>query len=388
MSVVGVVVGLLLAAVIARAVALASALALGQREVEPVPQGPPLSIVVPLHGWDAHLPATLSTLGRSAPSFQALEILVVVDDDHPRRAELAALPGVQLVTPDLPLDDGDVDKVRRLRCGVARARHTLVMLMDSDVVIDADNGIVAGTGDWLLRRVAPHVHDPDLRLSYALPAYHRARAAGDAVLGSFTLHSNLTVHFLGSHILGAGSSIGPSVVVDNADGALGPLLETLRAAVADDHALGFHFGQRGDRVRALPMTVTVDASDPSLTAATAQVVRWLTAMKTVGPLVTPTTVAWLLLSTLLNQAGPLCFVAFVASSFLKANAFPWLGGGVACVAVEVASLMAGEALAGRRRPRLHALWSVPAFLLLLPLWTALASTKKQLVWRGRVSPLG
>ncbi len=382
--VVGVVVGAVVAAVLARALLVTVAIVVEQRSLPPIDHGPAVSIVIPLYGWDERLLSTLRVLGQSAPRFDALEIIVVVDDDHPRRAQLAALPLVQVLAPSLAasleLLSGDVDKVRRLRCGARVARHALVLLFDSDVVVDDDG--------WLLRRVAAHVHDPGLRLSFALPAYHQARGAGDAVLASFTLHWNLTLYFLGWRLLRNGTSIAAGQAVRNDDGVLPALLDSIRGSLVDDHALGFLVKKRGERVRALPSTVTVHASDPSWSATTAQVVRWLSAARTVGPLLTPTTLLWGTTTTLLSNAGPVCFVAFVVSTIAQTNdASTWLVGAVACPVIDALSLIVDEALVGRRRPRLHALWSLPASVLLLPWWTALALTRKQVVWRERVSSL-
>ncbi|MDP2345963.1 MAG: glycosyltransferase [Deltaproteobacteria bacterium] len=366
--------------VVLRACLIGLALIVEQRRLGPLPaRGPACSIVIPLYGWDERFLELLAALKRGGTKLEACEIIVVVDEDHPRRADIEAA-GVTALHPELPLEPGDVDKVRRLRCGVRAARHPLVMLFDSDVVIDDDDG-------WLLRRVAVHVQDPALRLSFALPAYHRARAAGDAVLGSFTLHANLSMYFLGWWLTRRATSIAASQVLRNDDGVLPAFFDELRCSHADDHALGVLVGRRGERVRAVPMTVGVHASDPSMTATTAQLVRWLTAAKTIGPLMHPLSVLWMAVHSLISGAGVLCLVAAVVSW-----SWPWLAAGIACFVVDAASLVLLEALlletwAGRRRGRLHHLWSLPLSVLLQPYWLLRALPKRVIVWRGRTNDL-
>ncbi len=372
------VVTVVLALVLLRAGLCALGLHLERRRAPAVSPGtgPALSVVIPLHGWDERFLELLDGLAQAAARYGSpVEVVVVADDDHPRRPELAHRPLVRVVAPAF-LGDGLQDKVRRLRTGVSVARHPYVLLMDSDVLVDPD---------FLLRVVAPHLAQPSLRLTFALPAYRGARAAGDQLLGAFTLHHNLLLYFLGWWLLRVGTSIGPSQLVRNDDGALAALLEGIKDVLIDDHALGRSVALRGEEVRAHPFEVRVHASDASLAAAARQVLRWMVGSRTVAPLVDLPSALWMGAAVGLTSAG---VTLLAAGAGALAGGAPGAGqvllaGGAAVMVLEGVLYALLEAQLFRASPRLAAVLAVPAFMLVQPFLFAVSLTRRDIRWRGR-----
>jgi hypothetical protein len=368
-------IGGLVALLVVRATLTAVALKMERRRwADPSSGAPAVSIVIPLKGWDDRFLELLDALERSAQRYSGdAELIVVVDDSHERRADIAARAWVQVLSPTITHEPGDSDKVRRMRCGVNQAQNGLVLFLDSDVVID---------DDFLARRLAVHARDRELRLSFALPTYLNARGFGDRMLASYTVHNNLTLFFLGWWLLREGTSIGVAQAVRNDDGVLAALLEGIRKEIADDHALGFAVKSRGERITSLAIPVVVHASDPSFSAARRQIMRWMSASKTVTSMMTVRSAAFGALMFGLSGAGFWLGVAAVACMFaapeavavLVAGAFglPVIDGGL-CVVLE-------KILTGRTR-YIHVV-GVPLYVFLQPLWFARALLQSRVPWRG------
>ncbi len=331
-----------------------------------------LSVVIPLYGWDPGLPALVQGLLDSAYD-AALEVIVVVDGDHPRLGDLPAVPRMRLLHP-ARRPDGWHDKVWRMRCGASAARHGALMFMDSDVTVDPD---------WLARRVARHRGD----FSFALPLYAAPNNTPERLLAAFTNYSNFTLYKAAFAVRDLATAIGPSMLCTADRPFLIEGLESHRDALADDHCLGHWFRSHGRPVHLGAEPVYVAKHHAPWSEVFGQILRWLMLPRTVTHVMMPHAVAALAVGSLLNALPPLLVYAGLALTLAGAVTGPVLlaaGGGLllteglACVLVE-------HAYARRlhpRRPWRHLVFVPVVALLQIWLLTA-ALLRRDVPWRNR-----
>jgi hypothetical protein len=345
--------------------------------------GPSLSVVIPLFGWDVRFLDLLGGLVSAARRYGSpVETLILMNHDHPRFQEVKSCINalsstgahIRVLEPSAEVAPGGNDRMRRLRTGVRAATHGHVVLMDSDVLVD---------DDFFLRICAAHIADPTLRLAFALPSFRFASAPGDKTLAAFTLYHNLYLYFLGWFFTGQRTSIGPTQVVRNDDGALAPMLDELRDSIIDDHGLGHAVGKRGERVRALPFGVTVHASDSSVAAAARQVLRWMVASRHIIPLLTPVSAVWIVGSFVLSSAGVwlLGAAAWVLVRHDISDAAMLVVGASVIMILDGVGFGVLEATLWQQRLRLDACWRVPLATLVTPVLFVRSLASQAMRWR-------
>jgi len=297
-----------------------------------------LTVVIPLYGWDLGLPALVRGLLTQRYD-AAVQVIVVIDGDHPRRAELPEDPRVQLLHPPRCPKDWH-DKVWRMRCGASAASHDAVMFMDSDVSVDPD---------WLARRVGHHRGD----FSFAIPLYAAPNNNAERLLAAFTDYSNFTLYKATFSVLDLATAIGPSMLCTAERAFLLEGLETHRAALADDHCLGHWFRSQGRRVHVGAEPVYVAKHHAPWGEVLGQILRWLQLPRTVLHAMMPHAAVALAIGSMLNAAPPLLVYAGALLTLAGAAVGPvLLAGGVVFLVTEgVACVVVEAAYARRRYPR-------------------------------------
>lgn len=335
-----------------------------------------LSIVIPLKGWDEGLPTLIRTLLASELG-AAFEILLVLDEDHPRRGELPFDECFRPIHPE-PLPEGWRDKNWRLAQGLASARYETILFLDSDV---------SATKKTLASRLRDHAGV----FSYAIPVYAEPGTKAERLLAAFTSYSNFFLYRAGVALGVRETAIGPSMLFTVGRERLAEALGVVRGALADDHALGHYFGARGELVHCAREPVFVSKQGEGFREVFSQILRWLMLPRTVAHLLTPRLVAVVLVGSLLNSAAGLVAYAGLAWSAMEPSSAAFsllLAGGVLLLSEALALVLVERAYARGRYPKRawrHLLW-VPITLLVQPYLLAAATLRRRIPWRGALIP--
>jgi hypothetical protein len=247
-----------------------------------------ISIVIPVYGWDEGLPALVTGLAESNYTGD-VEVILVVDEDNPRLAELPAHARVRLHHPPL-LPPGWHDKIWRMRQGLERASMSAILFMDSDVQADPD---------MLVRRMRHHKG----LFSFSIPVYATPGNKAERLLAAFTSYSNFFLYRAAFAVVDLATAIGPSMLFTADRDMIAEALETHKDAVADDHSLAHWFRQQGIRVHCALEPVYVLKHGESLSGVIEQITRWLMLPRTVTHLLMPHAILALLIGSFLNTAA-------------------------------------------------------------------------------------
>ena len=300
-------------------------------------QGVPmdLTVVIPLYGWDLGLPDLVRQL--LAQRYDAaVQVIVVVDKDHPRAGELPEDDRVRLLHPP-PCPADWHDKVWRMHQGATAAAHDAVLFMDSDVTADPDT---------LAHRARHHLGD----FSFCIPLYAAPNNNAERLLAAFTDYSNYTLYKASFAVRDLATAIGPSMLCTADRAFLLEGLSTHRAAMADDHCLGHWFRSQGRRVHLGAEPVHVAKHGASLREVAQQIIRWLMLPRTVIHALMPHAVVALALGSLLNALPPMLVYAGLALSLAGVASGPAiLAAGFLFLLTEGLALVFVEQAYARRR---------------------------------------
>lgn len=238
---------------------------------------PPVTVLKPLHGDEPGLEAALETVfaqdyagevevvfGIQDPADPALAVAERLRARHPER--------VVTIVVD-PRMHGTNRKVSNLINMTAAARHDLLVLADSDIVV----------GPGWLRRLAAELADPAIGV-VSLP-YSGAAQNG---LWSRLAALGLTTQFLPSVVVGLalgmahpcmGSTIALRREVLQAIGGF----EAFADLLADDYAIGRAARAAGYRSAVPPMIVSHDCAESGLRGLFAHEVRWACTVRSLDP---------------------------------------------------------------------------------------------------------
>ncbi|MCO5165999.1 MAG: glycosyltransferase [Planctomycetes bacterium] len=323
---------------------------------------PAVSLLIPVAGAEPglreNLRAALAALepgdellvGAALPRDHALDVARAALGDDPRATVVADATG-----------EGTNRKVLALEALERRARHDVLVLIDSDVRLER------ATLDAL---VAPLVDTPATHLSTALYRVDHAGGAG-ARLEAATVHGEFVLNVAVARALagelrfalGAANALRREAL--RGIGGFRAFAEHL----ADDHELGRRLAAAGGRVALAPCVVPIVHAS-RLRETVARLRRWARTYRACRP--------WGYLGTGLTHHG-------VAAAFALALLAwsPWaLGVLLGVLAVRTTAAAAGHALVGARFGLREAL-VVPARDLLGTALFVLAWTGSTVRWRGR-----
>jgi len=336
-------------------------------------QGAPmdLTVVIPLYGWDQGLPDLVRQLLIQRYD-AAVQVIVVVDKDHPHVGEFPDNDRLHLLHPP-PCPADWHDKVWRMHHGAAAAAHDAVLFMDSDVTADQDT---------LAYRVRHHSGD----FSFCIPLYAMPNNNAERLLAAFTDYSNFTLYKATFAVRDLATAIGPSMLCTADRAFLLEGLSTHRAAMADDHCLGHWFRSQGRRVHLGAEPVHVAKHGASLREVAQQIIRWLMLPRTVTHALMPHAVVALALGSLLNALPPLLVYAGLALSLAGVTSGPAiLAAGVLFLLTEGLALVFVEQAYARRRypayPWRHVIF-VPLAALSQIWLLAVAMVSSRIIMRG------
>jgi len=249
-----------------------------RKVVAPLPQQlPAVSILKALCGAEPGLYEQLrSFCTQRYPQVQI--VFGVRDSDDPAlevvrrlRAEFASLDIDLVVDGTL---HGSNRKISNLLNVLPRARHELLVMADSDIVVPED----------YLRRIVPPLLDARVGL-VTCPYLGRARQGVPALLGAMFINEwfmpavRLAALF-GSQSFVSGATIALRRETLAAIGGLGTLADQL----ADDYRLGEHVRQRGLRVVLADLFVHTAVAESSLRTLWGHELRWMRTIQSVQPL--------------------------------------------------------------------------------------------------------
>jgi ceramide glucosyltransferase len=288
---------------------------------------PPVSILKPLKGVDGHLARNLESFceldypeyeiifAASDPLDPALEVARMMRQRHPQRP-ITVLAG--------EMGEALNQKVATLLPALARARHSFILISDSNVLVEPD----------YLRETAGHAADPRVGLVTNLIRGMGGRELGARLenlhLNSFVMAS---VAFL-DRFLRLPLAVGKSMLIRRealeSIGGLAAFADIL----AEDYMMGRNLHRAGWRIALCHHKVTNVNSGWSLASFLSRHARWARLRRQIGPL------------TYLTEplANPF-FLALLALPFSWAGPGP--GWGIALAGGSAAMVTALNALMGR-----------------------------------------
>lgn len=374
------IVGVLLTAAAALYALCAAVVMHGARRCVALRQGigeprPPVTILKALCGAEPSLEAQLrSFCGQNYPVFQVVFGVREATDPALQvvrrlQAEFPALDTVVVVDPTL---HGCNNKISNLVNMLPRARHPLLIMADSDIIVPPD---------YLGRVLAPLV-DPDVGLVTcpyfgrpvtrppAAPAARLASRLGAMFINEWFMPSVLLAARFGSHSFVSGATIAMRAEVLAAVGGLSLLADQL----ADDYKLGELVRRRGWRIVLSDVAVETTVSEPGLPALCRHELRWLRTIQSAQPLGYACCFPSLALPTALIGAA-LAGFHVVASALLAITAAARL----------VLHYFAGS---GGFRQRCRHVALVPLRDVLLAALWAWSFRKREIVWREQRFAIG
>lgn len=341
-----------------------------------------ISVIIPLKGWDASLPALISSL--LAGSFEgAVEVILMIDEEHPKRSLLPRHPHLSLRSPP-PRPVGWHDKNWRLYQGVLSAQYSSTLFLDSDVL---------PTPSLLLKRCQAHSG----QFSFCLPIYLKPRRLAERFLSTFTSLNNLFLYGVGFAIAPPiETAIGPSMLSTSPREVFLESLIAASGSIADDHALAYQLSRRGVVTHLAYIPVAVGKDGEGWREVGRQIIRWLTLPRTVTDQLTPRLLGFASCALTLNSVSIICL---------------WVGGVCALCDQDGAKLLSllgfytalldGVLLAWVEREWARRLGSPPQaytqllftpltllfVLISLPVFWLIGGLKREIKWRGEVTLL-
>jgi len=318
---------------------------------------PPLSVLKPIHGRDPRFyEAILSHAAQDYPDFELLFGFTnpadpaIADVERLQRQFPARRIEIVMVETDAP--NGKVGVLAEL---ARRARHELLLVNDSDIVVEPG----------YFRTVVAPLADPKIGLVTCLYRAHSdSWASHFEALGIAT---EFAPSVLVARLLGQAEFALGSTMVFHAD-ALRRIggFETIAKYVADDYQLGVHIRQLGYRIEFAPVVVETDLGAGSWAHTWSHQVRWSRTIRVSRPggyygyLVTHATL-WAL-------------VAFAAGE--------WWAGALALAVRMIAGVLVGAAILKDRKV-LTRCWLIPLRDLFgFAVWTA-GAFGNRVQWRDR-----
>ena len=259
-------------------IAVWAARAFVRSAIAPEPTCPAVTILKPLHGAEPELHANLhSFCAQDYPS--PVQILFGVEDaGDPAigivRALIAAYPDRDLELVIDPRRHGANAKISNLINMLPRARHDVLVVSDSDIVVDPD----------YLRTIAASFTDPGVGLVTCL--YRGIATKG---LWSRLAAAAIDYHFLPSVLVGlsfglARPCFGSTIAIRKQTLAEIGGLETVADQLADDYALGALVRRAGLTV-AIPNAVVAHmCAEPSARDLLRHELRWARTIRSIDPL--------------------------------------------------------------------------------------------------------
>lgn len=323
---------------------------------------PPVSLLVPVAGAEGglreNLRAALTALGpddellvgAALPRDPALDVARAALGHDPRAAVVAGAVG-----------EGTNRKVLALEALERRARHDVLVQIDSDVRLDR------AALDAL---VLPLVDTPATRLSTALYRIDHAGGPG-ARLEAATVHGEFALNVVVARALAGELRFALGAANALRREALAGLggYRALAEHLADDHELGRRVAAHGGRVALAPCVVPI-VHTSRLGETVARLRRWARTYRACSP--------WGYLGTAFTHHG----VAAALALAVVSRAPGALGVLLGVLAVRITAAAAGHALVEARFGVREAL-AVPVRDLLGTALFALAWTGSTVRWRGR-----
>lgn len=249
-----------------------------RKSVAPLRQPlPPVSILKPLCGAESGLYEQLRSF--CAQRYPQMQIIFGVRDrDDPALAVVARLrsqfPSLDI---DLVVDatqHGSNRKVSNLLNMLPRARHGLLVMADSDILVPED---------YLLRIVPPLL---DARVGLVTcPYFGRAGAGVPALLGAMFINEWFMPAVRLAALFGSQSFVSGATIALRRErlAAIGGL-ETLADQLADDYRLGERIRRQGLRVVLAELPVHTAVEESSLRTLWGHELRWMRTIQSLQPL--------------------------------------------------------------------------------------------------------
>ncbi len=324
---------------------------------------PPVSILKPIRGLDPGAYENLASFCRQDYPVYELVLCVDSDDDAVR----AVVDKLQSDFPKIDirvlLGSGRVasnDKVAKLARLVAEARHEVLAISDSDVLVRPD----------YLRTVTAPLREPGVGVVTCFYIHHGERTFADRLQTAGMMSDFYAGVLVDWQLEGLKFTLGPSITTTRSRLAGFGGYAALENRPADDLLVGRLIAEQGFEVRLLPYTVSTVSDYQSIGDLLHKRLRWIVVMRHMRP--------WGHLGLLLTQGLVWSLVA-IAIHPSAAVACGYLG---AYLALRAAMTW----VIGARGLRQPHLWRS---MLLIPLWDAVAFgiwvasfTRNSIRWRG------
>jgi len=324
---------------------------------------PPVSILKPIRGLDPGAYENLASFCRQ--DYPDYEFVLCIDpDDEPVRTVVEKL---QRDFPDrqirVLLGSGRVaanDKVAKLARLVEEARHEVLAISDSDVLVRPD----------YLRTVTAPLREPGVGVVTCFYVHQDEKTFADQLQTSGMMSDFYAGVLVDWQLEGLKFTLGPSITTTRARLAGFGGYAALENRPADDLLVGRLIAEQGFEVRLLPYAVSTVSDFQSMGELLHKRLRWIVVMRHMRP--------WGHFGLLLTQGLPWSLIA-IAIRPSAAVAFGYLG---AYLALRVAMTWT-IGVRGLRQPRLG------KAMLLIPLWDAVAFLiwvasfgRNSIRWRG------
>lgn len=249
------------------------------RRPEPAPRAncPPATVLKPLHGAEPDLYANLASFCRQNYSAPVQVVFGLSDPADPAaaivRRLIADFPDRDLELAINPRRHGANAKVSNLINMHAAARHEMIVIADSDIVVAPD----------YLAKLAANLGQPGVGLVTCL-----YRGAGGSGLWSRLAAAGIDYHFLPNVLVGlklglATPCFGSTIALSRTTLAKLGGLQSVVDQLADDYELGMAVRRAGLEVAVAPFIVTHVCSERSLRELLLHDLRAARTIRTVDP---------------------------------------------------------------------------------------------------------
>jgi ceramide glucosyltransferase len=294
---------------------------------------PPLSVLKPVHGRDPRFyEAIFSHAAQDYPEFELLFGLT-----NPRDPALADIQRLRSEFPGLRIEivlvetDAPNEKVGVLAELARRARHSLLLVNDSDIVVEAG----------YFRAVTAPLGNPRIGLVTCL--YRAQSESWAAHFEALGIATEFAPSVLVARLLGQAEFALGSTMVFRAE-ALARIGGFARIAkyLADDYQLGYHIKQLGYHIEFAPIAVETHLGAESWRQTWQHQLRWSRTIRVSRPAG--------YCGYVVTHATLWALVAFAAGE--------WWAGGIALAVRMVAGVLVGSAIVHDRRV-VRRFWLIP-----------------------------